>query len=198
MRLPRRSCSHRRPGRPDRGGRARGAAGARPRLNRLLIPAGWALAACVLLGVGLLLGGRSTDGARETLYASATVERAELRGGQDGEHQIRVTASLDGFVTVIALRPGGRRQLVSPGAGGADVAAGPTPGEPVLLPTDAARALVVVTETPAGEPVRRVFGRGKVYAPDQAAELRADLERLLQEKGYRRAVVSLVNVPQQP
>jgi hypothetical protein len=79
------------------------------------------------------------------------------------------------------------------------VAAG-TDSDGIPVPADTTRALFVVTETPAGEPIRRAFEgkNARRYSPDQEAELRRELESLLKSKGYRRIAVGSASIERQP
>lgn len=173
-------------------------------------PRGWravagpigALAACLLVGVfiGWYIHGNGQD-RREVLVASAKVEPSLIRGPNDEKlQQLRVAGPFEGFVVVLALAPD-RKQRVIPEFGADDkpVAAG-ADSEGIPVPADTTRAIFVVTETPAGEPIRRAF-EGKTarrFSPDQEAELRRELEDFLKKKGYRRIAIGSATVVPNP
>ena len=182
------------PGRPER----------RSWSRLVAYAAGGTMAASLLIGAGVLIGGSLFRGGEghELLLAQAEVEPAEGPKGPGDEqrYQVRVLSPLDGFVNFLALEPA-RKQIVTPGFGGADipVRAGQASG-PIVLPPDTTPVFFVVTSTPAGEPIRRVFeGRNaRHYAPDQEEDLRKDLEQLLHEKNYDALAFGSQDVPSRP
>ena len=150
-----------------------------------------ALAASLLLGIligtrVLRDGGRS--GATEILIASATPIFDPSRGGGGVEKDwlgIKIDSRLSGFATVVALAPA-RGPEVHPDFGGDDVPVrSGVPAEVGPLPQSTTHVLFVVTETPAGEPIRRAL-QDKSFGPGDAAELRTLLLSTLESKGYRR------------
>jgi hypothetical protein len=125
--------------------------------------------------------------------ATAVTELVGARG-LDRVLEIRITSPIAGFATVVALIPN-RRPQAFPVLGGDDipVAAG-TPSQGVSLPDATMCVVFVVTETPAGEPIRRMLSENKVtkYSPEQDSQLRNDLQELLIAKGYHRIAVGKV------
>ena len=122
----------------------------------------------------------------EVLVASAT-SRNVLTRGKEKTITVELQSDLGGFATVVALVPG-QRPVVVPHVGGDDIPV--TAGAPGLLstgplPAETTRALVVVTETPAGETIRKAM-INKAFTPDQLDELQAFLRSVLETKGYRR------------
>lgn len=157
-----------------------------------------ALAACLLIGIAIgwfIRGGRHDR--YEILVANAKVEPSLIRGPNDEKlQQVRIKGPFDGFVVVIALAPD-RKQRVFPEFGADDkpVATG-AESDGIPVPADTTRAIYIVTETPAGEPIRRAFEgkNARRFSPDQEAELRRELEDLLTKKGYRRAAIGSTTV----
>jgi hypothetical protein len=113
---------------------------------------------------------------------------------------VRVKGPFDGFVTVLALAPD-RKQRVFPEFGADDkpVASG-ADADGIPVPEDTTRVLIVVTETPAGEPIRRAFEgkNARRFSPDQEGELRREVEELLRKKGYRRVAIGDATVTPVP
>ena len=162
----------------------------------------FALAASVLVGVAIgwyVRGnGQSTH---QVLVASAVIEPAKIRGPKGEElKQVRITGPFDGFVTVIALAPD-RKQRVFPEFGSDDqlVTKG-AQSEGIPLPLDTTHVLFVVTETPAGESIRRAFEgkNARRYSPDKEDDLRRDLQEILTKKGYRRIAFGSSPIERQP
>src|SRR5262249_17329335 len=129
-----------------------------------------ALAASLLLGVYIgtrvLRDGRG--GGTEVLIATATFSPDRGAGDWLG---VEIHSDLAGFATVVALAPG-RRPETLPDLGGEDIPVRSGVPEKVgPLPQSTTRILFVVTETPAGEPIRRAL-QDKSFGPGDAAELR--------------------------
>jgi hypothetical protein len=145
-----------------------------------------ALAASLLIGVflgsNILRDGR-VEGI-ESFSTSIAPAPAPGRGVEDW-WWVEIRSDLPGFATVVALGPGSRPEIL-PGLGGEDEPV--DPGAPALvgpLPQSTTRALSVITETPAGEPIRRAL-RARNFGPDQIEELKEFLRTTLESKGYRR------------
>ena len=150
-----------------------------------MIPLG--LAASLLLNVFLARTYIGDQEGVKVFAATAEVEPGEFRGaGVVKLPEVRVNAPFKGFVVVIALAPD-RKQQVVPGLGADDipVAAGEQ-SKGVIVPADSTRVLYVVTETSAGETIRRFLGdNNRRIMADQEPELRRELEELLKKKNYR-------------
>jgi hypothetical protein len=156
-----------------------------------------ALAACLLLGlfVGLVWNRGGTGSGFSVAQARADYRLVEVR---DGKRELRVVIDSDrkGFAVLVVPMPGAT-PLVFPG-----IAAGPvsvTPGEAVTIPPlsgglkDATVALVVITEQPAGDAIRRALGEQK-FEPDQIAKLQEFLAKNLAESNYHWAAFSSVKL----
>ncbi len=141
------------------------------------------LAASLLLGV--LIGTtafRGGDGSGPfPVTASSSPSPTRGSGEQAG---VKVESGRDGFVTVVALAPGNHPKVI-PVLGADDVPVRKGGAAVVPVPDEAAAVLALVTETPAGEPVRRAL-RDKAFEPDRIGELKAFLKSALEAKGYRR------------
>ncbi len=141
------------------------------------------LAASLLLGV--LIGTtafRDGDGS-EPFPVTASSSPSPTRGSGD-QPGVKVESGRDGFVTVVALAPGNHMKVV-PVLGADDVPVRKGGAAVVPVPEEAAAVLALVTETPAGEPVRRAL-RDKAFEPGRIGELKAFLKSALEAKGYRR------------
>ena len=175
----------------------------RPRGGRFLrwaVPAG--LAAGLLLG-GLagwaLRGPGEGKGEPVAMSGSAAFEPHSKRGPNEGQLQLRVSSSADGFVVVIELSAD-RNQFFVPSPG-RDIPVGRGErSEGVPLRASTTRIVFAVTETPAGEAVRLGLdpNTSRVYRADQHADLKRDLEDLLTRKGYRRFTVGSEAIPTAP
>lgn len=148
-----------------------------------------AIAASLILG---LLLGRSMlpqPNGIQVASASAEIESVIQRGPEAKD--IRVQAPFKGFATVLALSPQQNAE-VAPSWGDPDIEV-PVNGlsTAVALPDGATRVLFVVTETPAGEPIRLWIeddNIGPFYA-DELEALQDEVTKLLERKGYRRIAV---------
>lgn len=129
--------------------------------------------------------------------ARASVAWVPMRGS-DEEAKLKITSSIAGFAVAVCLA-NDRPPLVVPAFGQSDIPVSEEEGsEAFSVPGDTTSVVFVVTETPAGEPVRHEFdGRqAKEYTPEETVKLRTDLLEFLQQKGYRRiAVGSITEVP---
>ena len=164
-------------------------------LQRVAYAAGAAIAASLLVGIGMLVGSRTFRG-MEVLVAVVTPQFVSARGtGTD----LRVEAQSDrpGFATVISLAPD-RRQEVFP-LPGADavrvepsgtVAYGP-------LPPDSRTVLAVLTERPATELVRDALV-GKPFTSSQVGQLQDYLRKTLAEAGHRWAAFGITRFERSP
>jgi hypothetical protein len=163
----------------------------RPRAPRWLGRAA-AIAASLLLGV--FLGRTAFDGGGEGNAGYPLASASPVYGpgrGTERDLGVRFESGLRGFATVIALSPGNRPE-VFPALGRDDVpvqASVPTEFSP--LPSETKEAIVVVTETPAADPVRRAL-RDRSGETGDASSLLTFLEPHLRTKGYRRISIGII------
>lgn len=163
----------------------------RPWGNRWLGQAA-AIAASLLLGV--FLGRTAFDGGGEGNAGYPLASASPVYGpgrGTERDLGVRFESGLRGFATVIALSPGNRPE-VFPALGRDDVAVQTrVPTEFSPLPAGTKEALVVVTETPAADPVRRAL-RDRSDETGDASSLLTFLEPRLRTKGYRRISIGII------
>jgi hypothetical protein len=147
--------------------------------------AGAAIAASLLIGLGILIASKlPRGGGTEVLVANASPVYGPGRGAER-ELRVEMRCDLAGFAAVLALAPT-RWPEIFPGPGGEDIPiTSGVPKEFGPLTPGTTRVLFVVTETPAAEPIRKAL-RGKTFTPDQVDELQAFLRSALEAKGYRR------------
>ena len=155
------------------------------------------IAASLLVGVFLgSLVFRGGSAGPEILVAQASIGYETPRGGSP-QPTVRVQPPIDGFVTLITLAPD-RRPLVIPPLGGDYIRVSRNNrSDGISVPEDTTTVLSVVTPTPSADPIEREFsGRNaKRYAPEDASELRSDLETFLLDFGYRRIAIGVSEVP---
>jgi len=173
------------PPRPPRGGR----------FLRWAVPAG--------LAAGLLLGGLAgwlvqRDGNRPAVVvARATIERPIPRGpGDKPRPSVVVNSPVGGFVTVVALYATLKQQVTEPSNDFDPIPAGGS--KTVLLDDDDAVAVVfVVTETPAGEVIRRRLANDgpRIYTASEAEQFSREVETLLKETGFKRYAIGREAIP---
>lgn len=129
--------------------------------------------------------------------ARASVAWVPMRGSNE-EAKLKITSPIAGFAVAVCLA-NDRPPLVVPALGQSDIPVSEEEGsEAFSVPGDTTSVVFVVTETPAGEPVRREFdGRqAKEYTLEETVKVRTNLLEFLQQKGYRRiAVGSITEVP---
>jgi hypothetical protein len=143
-----------------------------------------ALAASILFALGAIVGSLAFRERTGVLVASAMPSYHDVRGNER-ELRIEIKSELSGFATIVALAPGPRPE-VFPGPGGDDIPVkAATSVESGPLPLATTRVVLVVTETPAAEPIRKALAK-KTFTPDQMEELRQFLQSTLEAKGYRR------------
>lgn len=157
----------------------------RPRATRWL---GQAAALAASLLVGVFLGRTAFDGGGEGSERSDLASASPVYGpgrGTERDVGVRFTSGLQGFATVVALSPENRPE-VFPALGRDDVPVqtGATT-EFGPLPPGTKEALVIVTETPAADPIRRAL-RERNDETGDVSGIPAFLESYLRTKGYRR------------
>lgn len=161
--------------------------------RRSILPALAALIAGVVVGgFGLLGIQRVNEGARST--ASASFRAADARGGVGGQLQAVVSSGFDGFAVIVILTPN-HSPIVYPGLGAEPWRVSPgTPAVSAPLPVNpGARAVIIVTETPADEQIRSAAdGWFKSVAVSDASSLESVLRKELATYNYRRIATSVV------
>lgn len=156
----------------------------RPRAPRWL---GQAAAIAASLLVGVFLGRTAFDGGGEGSGRRDLASASPVYGpgrGTERDLSVRFTSGLQGFATVVALTPGSRPEVFPalgrddvPVRSGAQIEFGP-------LPPGTKEALVIVTETPAADPIRRAL-RERNDETGDVSGIRAFLGSHLRTKGYR-------------
>lgn len=159
--------------------------GRRPKPVRWL---GQAAALAASLLVGVFLGRTAFDGGGEGSGRSDLASASPVYGpgrGTERDLSVRFTSGLQGFATVVALTPGSRPE-VFPALGRDDVPVhSGAPAEFGPLPPGSKEAIIIVTETPAADPIRRAL-RERNDETGDVSGIRAFLESHLRTKGYRR------------
>jgi hypothetical protein len=156
-----------------------------------------ALAVAASLIVGMFLGQGWPGSTREVLLADATLEEAGGRGAGD-QQMVRIVSPRNGFATIVRYSPEDTIDdvLIDPEsfesaltvAADKPIEYGPLDG------IDAGTAIVViVTETPATETIRRAVGN-LVDLPSRPEELRKAILESLWSNGYRWAALAEVAV----
>lgn len=160
-----------------------------PERRRLI---GWAMVLAASLLIGVLIGRTtSTSAEQQVLIARVATRYGTYRGDED-VLQARVESALPGFVTIVSLASD-RRPLAAPVEGADLVRVGADDGSSwVDIPDNSERLIVLVTETPATEVIRRSLRETRIreFGPADADKLEDDLVELLQEMGYRRVAVA--------
>lgn len=151
-----------------------------------------AVEASLLLGV--FLGRTAFERSGEAILAAGASPLIGPGRGTERDLSVRYTSPLSGFATVVALAPG-RPTEVYP-ALGRDVIRvdSDSAGEFGPLPAGTREALVIVSETPAADPVRWAL-RELAGSLADGASLRDFLEGRLQAKGYRRFALGAAEFP---
>lgn len=156
-----------------------------------------AIAASLLLG--LFLGRQFVSPQTfEVAMASGKANYVTQRGTESLE--VTVSAPFKGYGTVISLDTENEAE-VFPGWGDGDLdVPSNAPSEPVALADGTTRAVFVVTETPAAEPIRLWLEDESTEAagPQDYKTLLENLERLLQTKGYRRIAAGSISTTNTP
>lgn len=157
---------------------------------------GAALAASVLIAVGVLVGVQGNRG-REVAFASRVTAREDAaRGAGVAEVVVENRADTRAFVTVVGIAPG-RRPVVFSREEGRFIDVGPGGTRVVKnLPASfdgATVALVVLTATPAGEAVQNAMPEGA--APGTADEAAGRLKAALSDLGFRGVAVEVARLP---
>jgi len=154
----------------------------------------FAIAAILLLGVGLFIGINIPEG-RQELRTEVSPRYVASRG-QEKDLRVEIRSPLAGFASVIAISPEGRPE-VFPALGGEEIPiAAATPRDFGPLPEKTAAAVVVVTETPAADVLRKSL-RGKTFAPNDMKPAEEFVRSALKQHNYRRIAVGecLVSPP---
>lgn len=157
---------------------------------------GAALAASVLIAVGVLVGVQGNRG-REVAFAGRVTAREDAaRGAGVAEVVVENRADARAFVTVVGIAPG-RRPAVFSREEGRFIDVGPGGTRVVKnLPASfdgATVALVVLTATPAGEAVQNAMPEGA--APELADEAAGRLKAALSDLGFRGVAVEVARLP---
>jgi hypothetical protein len=127
---------------------------------------------------------RGLDGNPSILLAAAEGKLETVRDGQK-ELQVRVRSDMNGFAAAVGLQQVAGPAIVRPDLGGNRVRANAgTLSEPVAFPENVRSVLVVVTATPAEQPIRE-FVRGKSYSRQDFDRLKADLTTYLRSLNYK-------------
>lgn len=155
-----------------------------------------ALAASILVAVGVLVGTQGNRG-REVAFAGRVTAREDAaRGAGVAEVVVENRADTRAFVTVVGLAPG-RRPAVFSREEGRFIDVGPGGSRVVKnLPASfdgATVALVVLTATPAGEAVQNAMPEGAT--PEAADEAAGRLKTALVDLGFRGAAVEVARLP---
>jgi hypothetical protein len=167
-------------------------------------PARWtayAIAASLLIGLGVLIGSRifqggGAAGGMEILVASVTPQFLPAKG-TEMDLRVEIQSGRPGFASVISLAPDRRQQVFPlPGAGAVPVGpAGTGPYGP--LPPDSRTVLVVVTDRPATDAIRDAL-LGKPFTPSQAGQLQGYLREVLAAAGHRWAAFGITRFERSP
>lgn len=155
-----------------------------------------ALAASILVAVGVLVGTQGNRG-REVAFAGRVTAREDAaRGAGVAEVVVENRADTRAFVTVVGLAPG-RRPAVFSREEGQFIDVGPGGSRVVKnFPASfdgATVALVVLTATPAGEAVQNAMPEGA--GPEAADEAAGRLKTALGDLGFRGAAVEVARLP---
>jgi hypothetical protein len=155
-----------------------------------------ALAASLLIGVFLGTSVLQDGGGGRTLGIGGEARYGPVRG-TERERSVVFRSPIRGFATIVVLREGSPPEVL-PGPGqddlrvrpGVDLEHGP-------LPPGTDVALVLITETPASDPIRRAL-RGASFSPGEAGVLRAELEAALRGMNYRRLALGTIRFEPPP
>ena len=169
-----------------------------PSAPALGLPRVLTLAASVLIGlfVGWALFRAGDPQQLQILAAGGTAGFVTARGGE--ELQVQVDSPLAGFATLIALAPNRKPQVYPPfGADDIPVPAGAS-SEPVTVRDGTTRVLAVVTQTPAGESIRRLIDDdpNADFEPQDVDDLQEQVQELLESKGHLR--IAFAQIPIEP
>jgi hypothetical protein len=132
-------------------------------------------------------------GGAEVLVAQVSTERVAVRGNEF-ESAVTVTSPFRGFVSAIAIRADGR-PVVLPVLGADFVRAEKDrAAEPIVVPDGTEFVVAIVTETPAGDVIRRFAQEDRIanLVGGGAEQVREELERYLVEHGFDRMAVGMV------
>jgi hypothetical protein len=156
-----------------------------------------AAAACLLVGVGVLVGTKLPQGGTDILIASVTPKAFPPRGAseRDVRYGLEIRSKLKGFATIVALAPG-RGPVVLPGPDPADEDFLVRSGVPRVIGSlgpETTFVVFTVTETPAAEPIRKAL-EGKSFGPDEAGQLQDFLRSVLEAKGYHRLALGSLKI----
>ena len=122
----------------------------------------------------------------QVLVASTSTKYVPGRDPNELLPELAIESDLSGFATVVSLAPE-RRPLVWPSIGSDDFPIiGDGTSQPFTLPKDTTEAVFVVTETPSGEPIRRIEDSFTDLRPGDESRVRELMLATLKEKGYRR------------
>lgn len=165
-----------------------------PGQNRIVrfhyLPSAIALAATLLIGVFI---GRIIPESNTIVDANSELEMVAVRGGDPRPH-LAVTSSFDGFVQLIALTEG-RSPRIRPVLGGEYVKLKANNSSPNLeVPRGSQNILVVVTESPAGEILRREFENSSTIFGNDTSTMRDAVQKILVQNGYRKMAFDEVNM----
>lgn len=150
------------------------------------------LAASLLLGI--FLGRVAFDRGGDFVLAAGASPLIGPGRGSDRDLGLQFESPLAGFATIVALAPGGPAE-VYPALGRDDIAVDArSVAEYGPLPPGTREAFVIVTETPASDPIRRAIRDGAGGSAD-GANLRGLLEERLRAKGYRRMAIGAAEFP---
>jgi hypothetical protein len=163
--------------------------------------AAYAIAASLLIGMGVLIGsmafhGIATATGMEILVAIASPQFVPARG-TDTDLRVEIQCDRPGFATVMSLASGRRQQVLPlPGADPISVASsGTTTYGP--LPPDSTTVLVVVTELPATDAIRNAL-LGKQFTPNESGQLQGFLRDILGASGHRWAAFGITRFERPP
>jgi hypothetical protein len=190
-------------------------------LRRLTAGVGWALAASLLVGIGILLGramsirpGGPRSRAFEVLLAEGRPRPGVVRGGPDsakaivgrdntyrivseGDFVVEIRSPRKGFATIVLFNEVAPPD-VFPAAGQPNLEVEPfvSLASPSLPLAGRTTVVVLVTPTPSGELVQRFLG-GKFVPPGQRGPKMEEVKKALQDEGCAwLAIDEVVVVPQ--
>jgi hypothetical protein len=139
-----------------------------------------------LVGGGLFWSSHTIDKPFETLVAQAETRTLPPRGKLDAVPTASIRSDRKGFASMVALFPNDKPE-VFPGSSYDPIAVVPgSPSESPPFPPglmDATSILIVITEQPAGDVIRRSLS-GTTFTPDQKSQLQAFLNAKLAANNY--------------
>jgi hypothetical protein len=153
------------------------------------------LVVCLIVVLRRQSGGGGDAGAN--LVVSATPKFGDRKGTTRPLTGMVVTSNFDGFVTLVFFEPK-NRQVVLPTPGSTQEWRVAGDGSPtaVVLPDhveDATAALVIVTETPADAPIRKLLDPQR-YTADQIDQAQSLLQTRLRDLNFKRFTIKPIKL----